>query len=134
MFCILLNFIQTTTYHFFKSFFLNSTRQCIVNPGCRSKMLGQTVSDTHFGFQIRFLQHAIRKLLKRLYSCTRHSAACLGILCLAFPLIKAGSVLLFIMGNLFPWAERLPWLLFRLFFIAAFLVFFLLKGLFWAFH
>lgn len=36
-----------------------------------------------------------------LYSFTKHFAACLGILCLAFTLIKSVSILFFLMGNLY---------------------------------
>ena len=45
------------------------------------------MSDTHVGSHISFLQHAIRNFEKKL----RYFAACLGILCLGFTLIKDGS-------------------------------------------
>lgn len=55
----------------------------------------------------------------------RYFAACLGILCSAFTLIKDGSrIFLFFFFYFFH----------ALFKIAAFLIFFLFKGFFWAFH
>lgn len=63
------------------------------------------------------------------YSChiLVHFAACLGILCLAFTLIKGVSSVFFLVGSLYTWAKRLPSLLFMLFLLFMFLVFFLLK-------